>query len=293
MAVSVDALMHQWARQESAPAGSALVAEAEISARLRGGALWRTSEALAAAVLARPAELDPSGVDLAWLAASLGAARALDIAAGGEHRCEWPDAVLAGSGAEVAVSAVSVLGPGRVDYAILIARLGPAGAFASSVDEAGLAEGLADSNEPRRHGAFGPPVDEAGLAEGLADSNEPRRHGAFASPVDDAVLAEGPADSNEPRRHGAFASPVDEAGLVGELRAAARLLDEPDELVDAYRRRCATVGCTAAVALLPHGAVRGTVRGIGADGRLEVESPTGLVERIAVSSFSSLLRLED
>ena len=268
MAVSVDALMHQWARQESAPAGAALVAEAEISARLRGGALWRTSEALAAAVLARPAELDPSGMDLAWLAASLGAARALDIAAGGEHRCEWPDAVLVGLGAEVVVSAVSVLGPGRVDYAILIVRLGPAGAFASSVDEAGLAEGLADSNEPRRHGAFGPPVDEAGLTEG-------------------------PVDSDGPRRHGAFGPPVDEAGLVGELRAAARLLDEPDELVDAYRRRCTTVGCTAAVALLPHGAVRGTVRGIGADGRLEVESPTGLVERVAVSSFSSLRRLED
>ena len=243
MAVSVDALMHQWARQESAPAGSALVAEAEISARLRGGALWRTSEALAAAVLARPAELDPSGVDLAWLAASLGAARALDIAAGGEHRCEWPDAVLAGLGVEVAVSAVCTLGPGRVDYAILIVRLGPTG-------------------------AFGPPGEEAGLAEGLADSDGPRRHGAFGPPVDDAVL-------------------------VGELRAAARLLDEPDELVDAYRGRCATVGCTAAVALLPHGAVRGTVRGIGADGRLEVESPTGLVERIAVTSFSSLRRLED
>lgn len=243
VAVSVDALMHQWARQESAPAGSALVAEAEISARLRGGALWRTSEALAAAVLARPAELEPSGMDLAWLAASLGAARALDTAAGGEHRCEWPDGVLAGSGVEVAVSAVCTLGPGRVDYAILIARLGPTSAFAATVDEAGLAEGLADSNEPRRHGAFGPPVDEA--------------------------------------------------VLVGELRAAARLLDEPDELVDAYRGRCATVGCTAAVALLPHGAVRGTVRGIGADGRLEVESPTGLVERIAVSSFSSLRRLED
>ena len=264
VAVSVDALMHQWARQESAPAGSALVAEAEISARLRGGALWRTSGALAAAVLARPAELDPSGMDLAWLAASLGAARALDTAAGGEHRCEWPDAVLVGPGTEVAVSAICVLGPGRVDYAILIVRLGPVGAFAPSVDEAGLA----DSDDSPRHGAFAPPVDEAGPAEGLADSNGPRLHGAFVPPVDEAML-------------------------VGELRDAARLLDEPDELVDAYRGRCATVGCTAAVALLPHGAVRGTVRGIGADGRLEVESPTGLVERIAVSSFSSLRRLED
>ena len=264
VAVSVDALMHQWARQESAPAGSALVAEAEISARLRGGALWRTSGALAAAVLARPAELDPSGMDLAWLAASLGAARTLDTAAGGEHRCEWPDSVLVGPGTEVAVSAICVLGPGRVDYAILIVRLGPVGAFI-------------------------PPVDEAVLA----DSDDSPRHGAVDSSVDEARPAEGLADSNELRRHGAFDPPVDEAVLVGELRAAARLLDEPDELVDAYRGRCATVGCTAAVALLPHGAVRGTVRGIGADGRLEVESPTGLVERIAVSSFSSLRRLED
>lgn len=260
VAVSVDALMHQWARQESAPAGSALVAEAEISARLRGGALWRTSGALAVAVLARPAELEPSGMDLAWLAASLGAARALDIVAGGEHRCEWPDAVPVGSGAEVAVSAICTLGPGRVDYAILIVRLGPADAFAQSVDEAGL-----------------------------ADSDDSPRHDAFAPSVEEVVMA----DSNGPGRHSAFVPSVDEAMLVGELRAAARLLDEPGELVDAYRGRCATVGCTAAVDLLPHGAVRGTVRGIGADGRLEVESPTGLVERIAVSSFSSLRRLED
>lgn len=218
VAVSAEALMHQWARQESAPAGSALVVGAEISARLRGGVLWQTSEALAAAVLARPAHLDPSDGDLVWLAASLGAARALDAAGGRQHLCEWPDTVLALGSAEVAVNAVCALGPGRVDYAILIARLSPVAAF-----------------DP----------------------------------------------------------PVDADGLVGELRAAARLLDEPDELVAAYRKRCATVGCTAAVAMLPHGSARGTVRGIGSDGRLEVESPTGMVERIAVSSFSSLRKLDD
>ena len=218
VAVSAEAFMHQWARQESAPAGSALLVGAEISARLRGGVLWQTSEALAVAVLARPAHLDPSDGDLAWLAASLGAARALDAAGGRQHLCEWPDTVLVSDGAEVAVNAVCVLGPGRVDYAILIARLGPVA-------------------------AFDPPVD------------------------------------------------ADE--LVVKLRAAALLLDEPDELVVAYRKCCATVGCTAAVALLPHGAARGTVRGTGADGRLEVESPTGMVERVAVSSFSSLRKLDD
>lgn len=241
VAVSAEALMHQWARQESAPAGSALVVGAEISARLRGGVIWRNPEPLAAAVLARPAGLDPSRADLAWLAASLGAARALDAGGRGhelgadgaygpdtargldaaswrEHCCEWPDTVLVPGGAEVVMNAVCALGPGRVDYAILTVRLGPAA-------------------------AFDPPVS------------------------------------------------ADE--LVGELRTAARLLDEPDELVTAYRRRCATVGCTAAVALLPHGAARGTVRGIGSDGRLEIESPTGMVERIAVSSFSSLRKLDD
>lgn len=218
VAVSAEALMHQWARQESAPAYSALVVDTEISARLRGGVIWRNPDPLAAAVLARPAGLDPSGTDLAWLAASLGAARALDGGGGREHCCEWPDMVLAPGGAEVVVNAVCALGPGRVDYAILTARLGPAAAF-----------------DP----------------------------------------------------------PVDADGMVGELWAAARLLDEPDELVAAYRRRCSTVGCTAAVALLPHGAARGTVRGIGADGRLEIESPTGMVERIAVSSFSSLRKLDD
>lgn len=210
--------MHQWARQESALAYSALVVDTEISARLRGGVIWQNPEPMAAAVLARPAGLDPSGTDLAWLAASLGAARALDAAGGRGHRCEWPDTVLGPGGAEVVVNSVCALGPGRVDYAILTARLGPAAAF-----------------DP----------------------------------------------------------PVDTDGLVGELRAAARLLDEPDELVAAYRKRCATVGCTAAVALLPHGAARGTVRGIGTDGRLEIESPTGMVERIAVSSFSSLRKLDD
>lgn len=241
VAVSAEALMHQWARQESASAGSALVVDTEISARLRGGVIWRNPDPMATAVLARPAGLDPSGTDMAWLAASLGAARALDdggrrrkldadgahgpdtaraldAAGGREHRCEWPDMVLAPGGGEVVVNAVCALGPGRVDYAILTARLGPAAAF-----------------DP----------------------------------------------------------PVDADGLVGELRAAARLLDEPDELVAAYRRRCSTVGCTAAVALLPHGAARGTVRGIGTDGRLEIESPTGMVERIAVSSFSSLRKLDD
>ncbi len=235
--------MHQWARRESAPDGSALVVGAEISARLRGGALWRTPEALAASVLARPAGLDPSDADLAWLAAGLGAARALDALAGlehlcepavvadpgagpaldalagPEHLCEWPDTVLIDppGRAEVAVNAVCALGPGRVDYAILTVRLGPASAFAPAVDEA----------------------------------------------------------------------------LVDELRTAARLLDQPGELVAAYRRRCATVGRTVAVALLPHGSARGTVRGIGADGKLEIESPTGLVERIGVSSLSSLRRLQD
>ena len=68
MALSVEALLHQWARQSAAPAGAAVVAETEIAARRRGGIEWRTDDAVAVGVLARPEALDPGSGDVAWLA---------------------------------------------------------------------------------------------------------------------------------------------------------------------------------------------------------------------------------
>ncbi len=127
MALSVEALLHQWARQSAAPAGAAVVADTEIAARRRGGIEWRTPDAVAVSVLARPEALDPSAVDVGWAAASLAAARALDACRDGPRSCRWPDLVVceAGDDLEVAVSFACTLGPGRVESAALTGRVGP------------------------------------------------------------------------------------------------------------------------------------------------------------------------
>lgn len=144
VAVSIDALMHQWARQEGASAGSSLVVDAEIAARTRGGAVWPSSDALAVAVLARPEALEPGAEHLAWLAAGIGAASAVEQLTGQRHACLWPDAVVpSGSdgpqsplpslpappadGARIVTTASSQLGPGRVDYSILVIRISEPG----------------------------------------------------------------------------------------------------------------------------------------------------------------------
>ena len=127
MALSVEALLHQWARQSAAPAGAAVVADTEIAARRRGGIEWRTPDAVAVSVLARPEALDPSAVDVGWAAASLAAARALDACRDGHRSCRWPDLVACepGDDLEVAVSFACTLGPGRVESAALTVRIGP------------------------------------------------------------------------------------------------------------------------------------------------------------------------
>ena len=127
VALSVEALLHQWARQSAAPAGAAVVAKTEIAARCRGGIEWRTPDAVAVSVLARPENLDANSADVGWAAASLAAARALHAFRGGEPSCMWPDLVVckAGDNLEVAVSAACTLGPGRVEFAALTVRIGP------------------------------------------------------------------------------------------------------------------------------------------------------------------------
>jgi biotin-(acetyl-CoA carboxylase) ligase len=102
------------------------VVETEIAARRRGGGEWRHDDAVAVAVLARPRTLEPSEADLVWAAAGLGVTWALDELLGGCHRCIWPDGVEVESDLpEVALGAVSSLGPGRIDHAAVVARLAP------------------------------------------------------------------------------------------------------------------------------------------------------------------------
>ena len=219
IALSVDALMQQWARQDEAPAGAALIASTEIAGRLRGGVEWRREESVSVGVLARPRALEPSEVELGWLVASLGAASALDAVTGKRHTCVWPDRVVRDSttpgddeDAEVVVSSAAQLGPGRIDHIVLIARVA----------------GLGDA------------ADEAAAA------------------------------------------------LVAELRATARLLDEPAALVEQYRERCSTLGQRVSMTLLPLGSVRGRARDVDHSGALLLESPTGLVEPVAVATLGRL-----
>lgn len=136
-ALSIDALVQQWARRESAPAGSAYVVDSEVAARRRNGVLWwHHSDAVAVAVVVRPEDLDPGGVDLLWLAAGLGAADALDRLTGRAHRCLWPDQIDLRPDPEfdVAVTASTELGPGRVDHGILVIRIAPVSKLGSASD---------------------------------------------------------------------------------------------------------------------------------------------------------------
>ena len=126
VALSAEALLQQWARQDAAPSGAAVVADAEIAARRRGGVEWRSPHAVAVSVLARPASLAAPSADVSWAAASLAAAEALDDCLGGRRSCLWPDLVLGEppDDVDVAITAACALGPGRVEQAVLTVRVG-------------------------------------------------------------------------------------------------------------------------------------------------------------------------
>ncbi|MFT4866159.1 MAG: biotin-(acetyl-CoA carboxylase) ligase [Ilumatobacter sp.] len=126
-AVSVDALARQWARQEAARPGAAYVVDTEISARRRGGVLWSHPDSTAVGVIVRPELLAIDAADLLWLAAGLGAADALGALTGATSRCRWPDGVEMDidSPPDVAITAVYELGPGRIEYAVLVVRVAP------------------------------------------------------------------------------------------------------------------------------------------------------------------------
>ena len=123
--MSVEALASAWARTENAPDGSIVVADTEISGRLRGGTPWQPGDddALLMAMVIRPA-IDPLQEALLWLVASLGAADALVEATGEAHELIWPDTVtdVGGDAARSAVNVTVQLGPGRVEHAVLAVR---------------------------------------------------------------------------------------------------------------------------------------------------------------------------
>ena len=123
--MSVEALASAWARTENAPDGAVVVADSEISGRLRGGTPWHAAgdDALIMAMVIRPS-VDPLQEALLWLVASLGVADALEDVAGEGHAIIWPDTITSPNSDSVrsAVNVTVQLGPGRIEHAVLAVR---------------------------------------------------------------------------------------------------------------------------------------------------------------------------
>lgn len=86
---------------------------------------------------------------------------------------------------------------------------------------------------------------------------------------------------------------MDVDSLIPSWVASARryvdlLADDPDALLTEYADRCAQMGERVRVELLPRGDARGRVAGVDRDGFLVLESPTGMLERVAPASLRSI-----
>lgn len=77
--------------------------------------------------------------------------------------------------------------------------------------------------------------------------------------------------------------------VVGAADRVSALLDEGAAAVAAsYESRCGLVGKRVKVRLRPKGETRGTVRRIDRSARLEIASPTGMMERVGVDQMMEL-----
>lgn len=77
-----------------------------------------------------------------------------------------------------------------------------------------------------------------------------------------------------------FLSAIDQ--VSGELAEGAA------GVASAYEKRCAVVGNRVRINLLPKGETRGLARAVTRGARLEVESPSGMVEKIGVDQIRDL-----
>lgn len=80
---------------------------------------------------------------------------------------------------------------------------------------------------------------------------------------------------------------------VAELAALAGALDDRGDLVERYRRRCATLGRRVTANRSPHGSVRGIAHDVTDDGALVLESSTGLQEVITVATIRDVAPVDD
>jgi len=77
--------------------------------------------------------------------------------------------------------------------------------------------------------------------------------------------------------------------VVGAIdRACERLAEGPASAAADYEQRCALLGNRVRIKLLPKGETRGTARRVDRAARLELESPSGLVEKVTVDQVADL-----
>jgi BirA family biotin operon repressor/biotin-[acetyl-CoA-carboxylase] ligase len=77
--------------------------------------------------------------------------------------------------------------------------------------------------------------------------------------------------------------------VLGALDRVSEELEDGTEGVAArYEKRCAVIGQRVKVRLRPKGETRGTARSIDRAARLEIASPTGMVERVGIDQLLEL-----
>lgn len=79
-----------------------------------------------------------------------------------------------------------------------------------------------------------------------------------------------------------------EAALKAVDQVAVALDEGPAGVAAAYEERCAMLSCRVRLELLPKGETRGVVKRVSRTARLELESPSGMVERIGVDQLRTL-----
>ena len=238
--------------------GLVLVAEAQTSGRGRMGRRWISPprRALTFSVLLRPAV--PAGL-LGWLPllAGVAVASALQHTAGVDARLKWPNDVVVG-GAKIA--------------GILGERWGNAVVIGTGI------------NVLQQPGELPVPA-----ATSLLVVQGARAAGAQAAGTGPAAAGAAQAGDAEPAQGPAAGTDMRERLLTAVLEDLARWyrawLDQPQPgdagrcgLREEYLRRSGTVGAKVTVMLPAGQSLTGTATGIDAAGRLEVRTPSGLVQ---------------
>lgn len=111
-------------------------------------------------------------------------------------------------------------------------------------------------------------------------------HAVFSLRVDLARLSRG--DRPDPGALHVDVDSVIESYVSSARRAVRQLQDDPQQLLNSYTDRCALIGERVRVELLPRGEARGRAAAVDTDGFLVLESPTGMLERVAPATLKSV-----